>query len=1004
MKRFFPWYGILAVLLLAGFAACGDNGSNPADGDDDQVVTDGDNTDVEAEAEAQCAFARDCGEGNDCRDGMCVATRRCYEGNEQCAKDEICSRPIFLDPEEPGWCLKFCTTDLNCPATGQCMDGVCQPWPGLPAGAPYKTGSEEKQDLKAGLGMAELDFPMGVTMGGYAARHGNESPYAKAMGGMVGISERAYVKALALDTGESAVILVRAPAIFITDYLVTSVVKKIIEARGIDLSDNLLFQATHTHSEIARFWNIFPGGPFGALGLDDFSGEVFDRLATSYANAVMAALDDLKPAAIGYAVNHDFDPNNRLSSDRRGTNNPVQGGGLKDDDMVVIRVDDVSGAQAKPMAAVIRFGAHGTINDWVDTFSTQDTGGGVELMFQKLFEADTGEHIEALFVQGNTGDISPRGDRFDHPNQGKMQLLGNDAYYIARALYDAITTTRDVDMEMVHKRIGVDFDLVGYNDKEFFVYDVVSMGCEAASIDMAQCEQQDAMDMAELGCQTISDEMSEDYCMKACMTESGPYGNMRFGGFQCGIGAPVPEDQDINTRLIPGCMGCFMNIERLNNAPSPEFGKTRISAVKLNDLVILTLPGEPDSSLGIQFQDRVRQAVKDTYSQDVTTTVFGYSQDHRLYLAEESDWLQGGYTANMCIWGPREGQYIVDQGVALAAQLFTPEKEDNTNNIKPLLYEESTIDWSWRVPSVTPEADRGRVTQQPPAIYKPIEQMTFTFLGGDPGVDRPEVVLQKKNGEDFEDVVSAAGRRYDDEYYNIQMFWLNPKINKVGQGERPDENRWTVVFEEYRDLAAGQYRFKLLGHYYTGTGTTFDKTKVASYETHTDSFTVAPSDKLYVHDFTVDTANLTFGGGLSYPASPSNDPGPGVAIEEIKSVTYLLHCDDRQPLIGCRVPMADVTSVTAWVAPAADPDNKTGCDAPQLTDGTMVRGAVVARTLNESSQLVETVSTYDGLAYPATLLSGQLPAGLAAGDWVLTVRFQDKYGNVGQSTKSFTLP
>ena len=38
----------------------------------------------------------------------------------------------------------------------------------------------------------------------------------------------------------------------------------------------------------------------------------------------------------------------------------------------------------------------------------------------------------------------------------------------------------------------------------------------------------------------------------------------------------------------------------------------------------------------------------------------GYAQDHEGYLMIPEDWLVGGYEANINIWGPLQGEHIME--------------------------------------------------------------------------------------------------------------------------------------------------------------------------------------------------------------------------------------------------------------------------------------------------------------------------------------------------------
>ena len=45
----------------------------------------------------------------------------------------------------------------------------------------------------------------------------------------------------------------------------------------------------------------------------------------------------------------------------------------------------------------------------------------------------------------------------------------------------------------------------------------------------------------------------------------------------------------------------------------------------------------------------------------------GYAQDHEGYLLTVEDWLSGGYEPSINIWGPLQGEYMMEQALKLAA-------------------------------------------------------------------------------------------------------------------------------------------------------------------------------------------------------------------------------------------------------------------------------------------------------------------------------------------------
>ena len=93
-------------------------------------------------------------------------------------------------------------------------------------------------------------------------------------------------------------------------------------------------------------------------------------------------------------------------------------------------------------------------------------------------------------------------------------------------------------------------------------------------------------------------------------------------------------------------------------------------------------PGEPVSLYSDVFQDRVKKAHGYPY-----VVTIGYTNDHEGYLLTLEDWLAGGYEPEINVWGPIQGEYILEQVVSLVGELgktsptIDSEVEDNLYDI-----------------------------------------------------------------------------------------------------------------------------------------------------------------------------------------------------------------------------------------------------------------------------------------------------------------------------------
>ncbi len=681
-----------------------------------------------------------------------------------------------------------------------------------------ESGQITVESLRAGAGEGFLDFPVGVSMAGFGGRRGGKSPYNSALGASAGFYNRLRVKALALSNGGETIVIVKTPLIFPTLYLYEKITEKLKSDYGLDLWNNIILTATHTHSGPARFWRLLEG--FGSFGLDESSGEIFKRLVDSIVPVIASAVNSMEEARFGYGINSKFDPEDRINRDRRceddnvytDLSNPdvyLRGDTYKtkDNSLVIIKVEKKNG---EPLAVVVNFGMHATVFE--DENFTEDAPGAVEFLVEDAF-GRRGKKVLALFVQGAGGDVSPAGDFLGHSKTQQLEMIGKAAAEKVLALWDSITTTDRVPMEIVNQRVNISREDIGYSDNEFVDF------------------------------------------------EGNPF---KLGAFGCGgnEGSPGVDCGKPETKLIDGSLPCLFNIESLITDEASlegfqQFMQTRLSAARIGDLFIATLPGEPLSMLASDLENKAREipGIKDV-------TTFGYAQDHQLYLSTEEEWWQGGYEAFMNIWGPKFGNFLVEKSLALLKQVTTPEKEDNSAcEPEQMIY--TPLDYTYVTPtSSSPEPS---ILTHPNTQYKRFEKVILEWNGGDSGVDFPVVTVeQEKAGGVFATVKGTDLRDYDNtRYYMVTRYRAIPSYasNRTAT-ER--QHIWRIEWEIPVDFPAGRYRLSVKGNYYK-SGVT------SEYTLTSQAFNIEPSDTLSISNISAewigsDYVKITF--RAKYPPNP----------------------------------------------------------------------------------------------------------------------------------------
>ncbi|MCG3173962.1 MAG: hypothetical protein GMKNLPBB_02179 [Myxococcota bacterium] len=738
-------------------ASSGSDGATPGDSGGDDAATDPDG------GGQACLFPGDCPKRFDCEKGQCVRVTACNSVND--CKDE--DRTCFNNA-----CVKVCQTDADCPVNGECYNGACRPYPDMWTGKAPPSGQRGK--IKAGVGVTNYDFPVGVSMAGYGGRKGAKTPYQVTLGGSDRVFERQEAKVLAIENGEDTVIFLRIPACWTSDDTVSMIALKVQEATGVNYVDKIVTDAPHSHSQPARYWNLVPGKGFSVFGYDDYNRDLHQRYVNSMADAVIMALKNMKPAKFGYGVKKDFDPDDLIFSDRRGENPK-----LKDNTLTVLRVDDAASSQ--PMAVIVNFGMHAT--HFGETWVTGDAAGGAEVETEIGLAAKYGKRVPVLFANGSGGDQSPRGDDRGHANPGKIQLLGRRTMEHVTGLMDSITTADEMSLEVVSRRIPIRYDKL-YKEGEYFD--------------------------------------------KAGVTPGRPY---HFGAFQCVV---KPKEKE-GEYYVDGNLSCAFAIQFLFRAPVPQFQKTRLSAVRMNDLVISTLPGEPHASLGLKLIEDVKT------SGAKHAIVFGYSQDHHFYLMEKMDYLRGGYEPSMDIWGYNFGDYIRTEAALLAKQLFTSDKEKNDTGIKPTYWRETDILDQKTVAPTKGSVPAGQVAADMKDSIERLELAEFSWSGGHPGVDLPIVRLERKDGAGFVEHTRKGGLP--------AIGWGFDSV-LIYKGDYEKNHTWAVEWERLEDFPEGAYRIAVEGKEWDGAA-------AKPYKVMSKEFVVKPSSKMRVREVKESGGKLT---------------------------------------------------------------------------------------------------------------------------------------------------
>jgi neutral ceramidase len=601
--------------------------------------------------------------------------------------------------------------------------------------------------VKAGLGSRVLPMPIGAPLGGYGDRvkalggtpaDARAWRFTKAFVPSVGMHDAPRSDALAIEAGGERFVIVRMDVTLVTE----NTLFEIEQAAAPDgsLRGRIMIAASHSHAAWAGWQTSLILMP----GIDRPRRDLADRIVSATADAVKDAILALEPARVGVAVDPAFDPMDTVSHDRRGENNDILGpdgntaGKGKDPHVWALRVDRMDGT---PLAAVVDLPIHGTVGDSPNPMVSTDIGGAIG----RALSAELGYPV--LHIQGAAGDISPEfiSSRTTCPDETRcldmpgLEVVGARAATLVAPLVKGIETGDKASLEVVTRtfyegRAAV----VERPDGTKLSYAAPDVEPDGVLLDM---EGRIALPVdeftTEAGAGLCGD--SEAGSFGPLYGASGPYSScvdianangrgIIFGLFDIPADAPVPLCDTLRTTATA----------------------VRISGTPSGDWLIASIPGEPTAPYAAYLRAR-SPAGPDR------TLVVGYANDHAGYILTAEDWLAGGYEPSTNLWGPLEGEIILD-GILEAARIaWTPEREDpeagtsrfvdwpfpETAPIKPIV----TADHGKPAPAAsvwwpdTKDAVPGAPAAQ---VSRAVGAARFAWFGGDPAVDLPEVIIERE--------------------------------------------------------------------------------------------------------------------------------------------------------------------------------------------------------------------------------------------------------------------
>ncbi len=688
-------------------------------------------------------------------------------------------------------------------------------------------GTVTSAPLMAGAAERILHIPVGTALGGYTGRAGFISSAGSvdarkvALPGTfnpsIGVTTAPRVKALALRSGGETVVILKADIIFVYEGMLFDVVERL----GPEYAGKVMIAVSHSHSGWAQFTGH---GPL-KLGAGQMRDIVYKRFLDDFEAAAREAIANLEPAKLGVFSDPLFDQDDVINRDRRGENDALPGGTNKGDEhLFMIRVDRTDGS---PIALMPIFGEHGTLNGEDNPFASADASGAIEHALEEQFDSK----VVVLHLQGAGGDVSPAGhgglDCNNLPGKASDPCFswtaeeghGRGAVATLMAAYTSagVVMKDSLELEMITRSIET-----GPFPETFSI-----RGGTMTYANFDGTTKPDGVVFDGTALAPKIDEFNAQVGAALCQDAEPMFPAAQIPGTE-GV---LPYGSCLKLDLAGDILGPIFDINFGVDATHPvcESTRTTISALRIGDYVIGTLPGE----VSVLLADMVRAQSPAGADKMI---VVGYSQGHVGYLLRPEDWVLGGYEPSITFWGPLEAEHIAEQLLALVPLAMTPAREDGTIDGTTRLKSASVIDdmeidnpapMAGTIPAAIPAVTWSRtgtpVQAQPAATIPRVSGIaTFTWIGDDPQVKTPRVTLEFEavpNSNQFAAVTRRSGRVVEDA--EIVIAYTPSPLQRSGPQTHIWVAEWQAVpwwgetgidsLNDRGGLPRGRYRFHVDG-------------------------------------------------------------------------------------------------------------------------------------------------------------------------------------------------
>ncbi|HOO55835.1 MAG TPA: neutral/alkaline non-lysosomal ceramidase N-terminal domain-containing protein [bacterium] len=279
--------------------------------------------------------------------------------------------------------------------------------------------------FKGGVAEADITPPVGTPLAGYGDRQGAPSE---------GVHDPLMVQALVLDADGEKVVFMTADLFMARRSLYLDVIKGIEEKTGIP-RDHILISGSHSHSSSGALYTET------SLLSGRFDPEIYKLTLDRFVNVAVEANSNLQPVKIGTG-----------RTEAPGLmRNRNEDDGPKDEDLRVLRVDDMSG---EPIAILFNYSAHPTVMGGDNREFSAEFPGTTRKELKKMYPGAIG-----MFSNGCLGNAGPScpgdcGSGFD-----KIDKMGELMAGHIKRVVDEIGTKDKAEFTMISQEVLMHPDL-----------------------------------------------------------------------------------------------------------------------------------------------------------------------------------------------------------------------------------------------------------------------------------------------------------------------------------------------------------------------------------------------------------------------------------------------------------------------------------------------------------------------------------------------------------------